>query len=238
MTKGETKLVLLRHRFATAEQFRAHLTSIEAHALLFFRDPRLELSTGSQALLELAFDNSEDTWVVRATALARAEGHGMWLAMPSARFAREARTGTFSQRSGRRLGADRIVRLRRASGSEYVIMLDDLSLGGARISGGLPPGLSRHDEVQIRLASPQTGEPMEPIFGRIAWCEDGEAGIEFDRTKPASRAAVTKLFQVLEGRWRTAREVRHLDLCCRDGKLLDPPAPRLRVDGKRVSVHD
>ena len=58
-------------------------------------------------------------------------------------------------------------------------------------------------------------------------------GIEIDRTKPASRAAITRLFQSLEERWRKAREVRHLDLCCRDGKRLDPIPPRVRVEGKR-----
>lgn len=238
MTKAETKLALLRHRFANAEQFRAHLTSMEAHSLLFFRDPALVLPVGAEALLEIAFDNSEDTLAVGAIALARAEGQGMWLAMPAARFAREARAGAIVHRSGRRLGADRIVRLRRRSGSECLVRLDDVSLGGGRISGGLPHGLSPHDEVEIRLATPQTGEPLDRISARVAWCDEGEAGIEFDRRNPASRAAATKLFQLLEARWRSAREARHLDLCCRDGKLLDPPAPRLRVAGTRISTLD
>ena len=238
MIKAETKLALLRHRFANAKQFRAHLTSLEAHSLLFFRDPALVLPIGAEALLEIAFDDSEDTQAVRATALARAEGQGMWLAMPSARFAREAHAGTIVHRSGRRLGADLIIRLRRPSGAECLVVLADVSVAGGRVSGGIPYGLSRHDEIEIRLASPQAGEPVDPISARVAWCEEGEAGIEIDRRKPASRAAATKLFEVLQARWRSAREVRHLDQCCRDGKLLDPPAPRVRVDGKRVSAQD
>lgn len=236
MTKAETKAVLLRHRFASVEQFRKHLTSMEAHALLFFRNAVASLPVGAEALLELAFDNSEDTWVVRANVLARAEGQGLWLAMPAARFAREGREGAIVQRKGRRLGADRVVRLRRASGTEHLVMLADLSLAGGRLSGGLPAGLARQDEVEIKLASPEPGEPLETISARVAWCDEGEAGIEIDRSKPAARAAVTKLFQLLEARWRTALEVRHLDACCREGKFFDPPAPRLRVDGKRVSV--
>ena len=236
MTRAETKLALLRQRFATEEQFRAHLTSMEEHSLLFFRDPGLALPIGAEALLEIALDDSENTYSVRASALARAEGHGVWLAMPAARFAREARGAGIVQRAGRRLGAERIIRLRRPSGSECLAVLADVSIGGGRLSGGLPYGLSRHDEVEIRLASPQMGEPLDPICARVAWCEGGEAGIEIDRRKPASRAAATKLFELLLTQWRSAREVRHLDLCCRDGKLLDPPAPRLRIDGKRIST--
>jgi hypothetical protein len=38
---------------------------------------------------------------------------------------------------------------------------------------------------------------------------------------------------VLEERWRGALELRHLDLCCKDGKLLDPPPPRMRNESKR-----
>jgi len=68
------------------------------------------------------------------------------------------------------------------------------------------------------------------------WVESGEAGLEFDRTKPGCRAAVAKLFQATEARWRTAREVRHPETCCRGGALLEPPAPRVRVDGKRPTV--
>lgn len=235
MKKAEpgARVALLRHRFASQEQFRAHLVAMEGSTLLFFRDPNPALAIGAEALLEIAFDNSEDTRVVRASAFARTEGQGIWLAMPSARLAREIREGDLVARRGRRLGADRSLRLRRESGTEHLVMLADLSLGGARLSGGLPAGLAKQDKIELQLSSPQSGEPVDSMSARVVWCEEGEAGIEIDRSKPSVRAAVTMLFRSLEARWLTAREVRHLDLCCRDGKLLDPPAPRLRGDGKR-----
>ncbi len=229
-TLAVSKLALLRQRFASAEQFRAHLVSAEGSFLIFFRDQALPLTIGAEALVEIAFDDSEDTWVVRAAAFSRAEGQGVWLAMPSARFAREVREG---DRKGRRLGADRVDKLRRQSGTQHLVMLADVSLGGLRFSGGLPAGLAAQDLVELRLASPEAGEPVDAIAGRVAWRDECDAVIEIDRTKPTSRAAITRLFQSLEERWRTAREVRHLDLCCRDGKRLDPIAPRLRVEGKK-----
>ena len=200
--------------------------------LLFFRDPALALAIGAEALLEIAFDNSEDSRVARAKAVVRAEGQGLWLAVPTARFAREDHAGALVVRRGRRLGAERIVHLRRQSGSHHLVMLADLSLGGARISG-VPPGLAREDQVEIALATPQPGEPTDLIAARVVWRDESDAGLEIDRRKASSRAAVTKLFQVLEVRWRSAVEVRHLDLCCRDGKLLDPPPPRVRSESDR-----
>ena len=205
---------------------------MEGSTLLFFRDPSAPLAIGAEALLELAFDNSEDTWVVRAKVLARAEGQGLWLAVPTARFASEMREDGLVARKGRRLGAERVVCLRRQSGAKHLVMLADLSLGGARISG-VPPGLTRHDLVEITLATPQPGEPMDPIAARVAWRDESDAGIEIDRRKQSSRAAITKLFLSLEERWRGSLELRHLDHCCKDGKVLDPPPPRVRTESKR-----
>jgi hypothetical protein len=230
------KLALLRQRFASMAQFRAHLVTTEGTVLLFFRDADLPVPIGSEALVEVAFDDSEDTRVVRALAFARAEGQGIWLAMPAARFAREVREGQLKERKGRRLGTDRVARLKRQSGSEFLVMLADVSLAGVRITGGLPKSLVANDTVELQLSAPQSGEPHDPIVGRVAWRDDTDAGVEVDRARPGSRAAITKLFQSLEQRWRSAREVRHLDLCCRDGKLLDPTPPRVRVEDRDLQV--
>src|SRR5438270_6185677 len=170
-----SKLALLRQRFASAAQFRAHLVAAEGSMLLFFRDPAAPLVIGGEALVEIAFDDSEDTRVVRAVALSRAEGQGIWLAMPSARFAREVREGDLKERKGRRLGAERVVRLRRQGGSEHVVMLADVSLGGVRIGGGLPAGMAAQDLVELRLASPEAGEPVDAIAGRVAWRDESDA---------------------------------------------------------------
>jgi len=51
-----------------------------------FRDTSLDLPAGTPALVEIVFDTTEDTRVLRTAVLARAEGLGLWLAMPNARF--------------------------------------------------------------------------------------------------------------------------------------------------------
>ena len=89
-------------------------------ALLFFRDASLDLPAATLALVEIVFDTTEDTRVVRTIVLARAEGLGLWLAMPNTRFAREVKERGLVARKGRRVGTDRYLRLKRQSGSEYI----------------------------------------------------------------------------------------------------------------------
>jgi hypothetical protein len=230
------KAVLLRLRFPTLDQLRAHLHVEDNATLLFFRDPGLELAAGTVALIEMVFDTSEETRVVRTTVLARAESAGLWLAMPNARFAREVKERGLVARRGRRVGADRFLRIRCESGCEHMVNMLDISLAGARIGGGVPVTMCPGDNVHVRLASTEVGETAEIGDARVVWVESGEAGLEFDRTKPACRATVAKMFQATEARWRSAREVRHPDTCCRGGALLEPPVPRVRVDGKRTTV--
>ena len=54
----------------------------------------------------LVFDDTEQTRVVRASVLARAEGQGLWLTILNTRFAREVRERGIVARKGRRVGAD------------------------------------------------------------------------------------------------------------------------------------
>ncbi len=227
------KAAMLRHRFASVEQLRAHVHAVDGAALIFFRDPGLQLASGTPALLEITFDSSEETRVLRTSVLARAEGAGLWLAMPHARFLREVHERGMVARKGRRLLTDRFLRLKRASGGEHLVALLDLSMAGARIGGGVPSSLAREDVVELKLASTEPGESAELGSARVAWSEDGEAGLEFDRKKESCRTAVAKLFRTLEATWRVARDTRHLDICCRNGALLEPPVPRVRIDGKR-----
>ena len=232
----QAKAALLRLRFPSLDQLRSHLHVEDNATLLFFRDAALDLPAGSTALIEMVFDTSEETRVVRTTVLARAEAAGLWLAMPNARFAREVKERGLLSRRGRRLGADRFLRLRREGGGEHMVNLVDVSLAGARIGGGVPASLSRGEIIDVRLASTEIGEAPEIGRAHVMWAEGGEAGLQFDRTQPPCRAAMAKLFQGTEARWRSARELRHPETCCRGGALLEPPVPRVRVDGKRPTV--
>ncbi|GAC1536163.1 MAG: hypothetical protein NVS2B9_01790 [Myxococcales bacterium] len=226
------RTALLRHRFTSVDQLKAHLHLVEGRSLLFFRDPTLSLAAGAPVRLEMTLANSEQTRVVRASMVARAEGVGLWLAMPNTRFARDVHDRGLLPRRGRRLEADRPVRIRRADGAESLVTLLDLSQAGARIGGGLPKSLATGSELEIRCAFLEVGQPSELGHATVVWVEEGEAGLRFDRASPASRIAVGKLFQSLQREWEKARTIDHLPHCCVGGALLDPALPRLRFDGK------
>lgn len=230
---AKKKALLLRHRFENLDQLRNHLHVVDGSTLLFYRDPRLAVVTGSPVLLEITFDASEQTRAIRATVLARAEGQGVWLEAPNARFAREVKEKGLSARKGRRLATDEMVRLKRPGG-EHMVRLLDLSIGGARIGGGIPQQLAAGTVVALTIAPPEAGRAPEVTRGRIVWVEDGEAGIMFDRDMESSRVAAGRLFRSLEQPWAQAREIRHLPNCCLNGQVLDPPVPRVRVDGKQA----
>jgi hypothetical protein len=226
------KAVLLRHRFDDVEQLRRHLHEVDGTTLLFFRDPVLYVKAGVNALVELAFESSEQTRMLRASVLARNEGQGVWLVVPNTRFARDVRQQGLAARKGRRLGCDEYVRLRRSGGLEHMVRLFDISMGGARIGGGLPPQLTRGSAVALTLPQIETGRAPEITHGKIVWAEDGEAGIMFDRDVASSRVAAGRFFRSLEEPWRKAREIRHLPTCCQNGQVTDPPLPRVRNEGK------
>jgi hypothetical protein len=226
------KTILLRHRFDDLEQLRRHLHEADGTTLLFFRDPLLRVTTGMNALVEIAFQSSEQTRMLRASVLARNEGQGVWLVVPNTRFAREVREQGLVPRKGRRLGCDEYIRLRRGEGLEHMVRLFDISIGGARIGGGLPPQLTPGTVVALTLPALESGRAPEITRGKIVWAEDGEAGVMFDRDVSSSRVAAGRFFRSLEEPWAKAREIRHLPTCCQNGQVTDPPLPRVRNDNK------
>jgi hypothetical protein len=232
MANEDRRSTLLRHRFESVEQLRAHLHDVDGRTLLFFRDPTLGLGAGASVLLELTFAMSEQTRVVRANLVSRSEGQGSWLAIANGRFARDVHDRGLIPRRCRRLGADRPLRIRRANGSEHLVTLLDLSIAGARIGGGLPRTITQGSELDLRLASNESG--LIPDLGRatVVWMDDGEAGLTFDRAVSACRVSVGRLFQALQREWEKARSVDHLSGCCAGSGLIEPPVPRLRADGK------
>jgi hypothetical protein len=230
MANGDRR-TLLRHRFDSAEQLKAHLHVAEGRGLLFFRDPALELAAGATVLLELTFATSEQTRVLRASMVVRTD-QGSWLVIPDMRFVREVHDRGLIARRNRRLGADLPVRIRRRNGQEYLLALLDLSIGGARLGRGLPNSLEPGTDVEVTLACPGVGQTAALGQGKVSWVEDGEAGLLFDRASSACRVSVGRLFQSLQKEWENARTIDHLRGCCTGGALQEPPVPRLRADGK------
>jgi hypothetical protein len=223
------RTVLLRQRFNSSEQIARHLHVVEGSTLLFFRAPTLVVPVGSPVLLELCLEASDQTRLMRGSVLARAEEHGLWLQFAGTRFAGKMDGPSVLPRKMRRVGTDRLVRLRRLRG-EYLGMLLDVSQGGARVGGGLPPGLANGHEVSVVLAAPERGDPTELGKAKVVWVRDGEAGLAFDRGSAQARVAIAKFYQSVAEPWSGAIEVQHLRDCCGSAGVREPPMPRLGTE--------
>src|SRR5947207_3276755 len=123
------RAVLLRQRFGTVEQIANHLHHVEGSTLFFFRAPNLDVPAGTTVLIELCLDASDQTRLLRGSVLARAEEQGLWLQFPATKSARELEKRTLAPRKSRRVGTDRLVRLRCSRTSEYLTALLDVSQG-------------------------------------------------------------------------------------------------------------
>src|SRR5262249_15791235 len=54
MEAKKAKAILLRHRYDDVEQLRRHLHVVDGATLIFYRDPKLNVTTGATVLIEIA----------------------------------------------------------------------------------------------------------------------------------------------------------------------------------------
>jgi hypothetical protein len=213
--------VLLRYRFESLEQVKAHLNVLTGgRSLLFYPAPAVQGAGGDRVLLEVS--EGEQQMLLRGTVLSRVEG-GMWLDFPDGRLARWLGARSAVGRHQRRLPADLMVDVRGAV--HRLGRLLDVSLGGGRLVG--VPGLTAGNLVQLKLVSQLADMPTELGQAQVVRVVPGEAAIKFVRSDPATRMAATKLFEALRARWAASPEVIHRPQCCAAGQVLAPTMPRV-----------
>jgi hypothetical protein len=208
--------ILLRYRFAARAQASRHYHVRETAGLVFFPGTDSRARAGSTAMLELSFDDTEQTRMITCEVAALAQD-GMWLRSADLALGRELE-GMMPQRKHRRLGANLFLELRRGS-HRTVVTLRDLSLGGAAL--GNVNGLTAGETLQARLLSPVSGVPTDLGDVAVVSTEGGRAGVRFDRVDARARLAVGRLYAALDDAWAKAKSVDHNPQCCRE-TCLDP----------------
>ena len=213
---------LLRYRFDTVAQTRAHLHAAADGTLLFFRGGG-KRPPGAQVLVELAFRDSEQVRLLRGVQARDVPGEGSWLKFAQGQVLPEVETGLLARRQHRRYGADLPLQVLRAAGDDAKGPLEgrlhDLSLVGARLAGeslGLRPGT----KVALRVPGADNAGPAT-----VVWANRQGAGLYFDRADPACRAWVGSLYAGLQQAWQVAPESVHPRACCQAGMILEPPLP-------------
>ena len=127
-----------------------------------------------------------------------------------------------------RIGCDEPVEARSGHRVNEGRMLD-LSPGGARLCGitGFAPG----DHIELRILSAGELTFHDLSYAHVVWVEDGEMGVQFDRTDSVGRSAVARLLVETEELWAAAWEGTHPPTCCGERGLLDPVPARERAAG-------
>jgi hypothetical protein len=174
-------------------------------------------------MLEMLFDDSEQTRVVAGEIVAMVDG-GCWIRSPDLALGRELE-GLMPSRHHRRLGANLFLELRRG-GHRILVTLRDLSLGGAQIAG--VQGIAMGEMLQARLVSPMAAVPTDLGSVNVIWLAPGRAGLRFDRADSRARLAVGKLYSALEEAWRVAPVQMHNPVCCRES-CLDPSPDEIKL---------
>ena len=212
----------LRYRFDHLEQARAHVVRAGEHSLFFFRHPRLSLSPGSSVQMEWTFQNAEPARMLHGTAIENVDRCGVWMELHDTRPLRELRS-LHNVRRHRRMATDRAIQIASSAQVEGGRLLD-VSAGGARISGGT--GIARGDIVELRLpAHDDPGFFHELGNAYVAWAENGEMGVQFDRLDSSSRTAVIELVRSVADAWASALESRHPSWCCVEAGPIEVPLP-------------
>ncbi len=223
---GAQNTRLLRYRFHHPDQLPRHLHQIDGRALFFFRDPMNPMTAGNRVVLDIGFEITDEQHVLRGSVLS-GEGdplEGYWLEFPAQRLIRRLREGRPSARRQRRIPVDVMVEILRHGRANTVGWLLDISVTGARIARieniGLPG-----DPFEMKLFAARGTWPNETVRATIAWVEEKEAGIVFQRDDATTRAWTAKLTRAAQAQWSSAREMLHPPMCCAEGKSLDPAVP-------------
>ena len=212
----------LRYRLDSVAQTRAHLHLEEKRTLLFFPDGAGTLPAGESVLLELAFADTEQTRLLRGSALGSSPGEGSWLELEhQGLVSAETESGLLSRRQHRRFGADLPVDVL-AGDLGFPARLQDVSLVGARVLGA---GFALRPGARISLKLHEAGYPERVGPAIAVWSNRSGAGLYFDRQDAAARAGVGTLYAALQRAWQNPRSAVHRRGCCQAGLLLEPPLP-------------
>lgn len=223
---------LLRYRFDGFWQARRHVHVLEGRQLLFFPHLQPNLRDGQGVVLELCFNDSDQTAQAAGTvhSVETSGVRGAWLELFSLRLLEGlGQSMDKPRRKHRRLAADAVMRLERPGAMGSIARLADVSSGGARLVGVSGMWRAGTEIFLSELKGP-------PLRGTVIWAREGQVALSFARADAQTRKGVQRLLDGAVPAWSKAAEARHPAGCgCGvGGTLVEPLLPRAahrRVEG-------
>lgn len=213
----------LRYRFEQSAQAKAHVHVDGDRRFFFYRDPLLRLAAATPVTLEWTFATGDATRLLRGTVTGFIEGCGVWIELLDPRPLRDLGPAPYTRRS-RRMATNLEVVVEGQGARARVL---DLSQRGARLTGVREAVRG----AELRLGLPAGGGAVEPLgVVVVAWSEDGECGVRFDRRDPQAAGAVAQLVREIKEGWVRAWNAAHPSFCCRERGLIEPALLRPSCD--------
>jgi hypothetical protein len=218
---------LLKVRFNDVAQLHNHLHVTEGRTLFFFRGTQGALVAGARVVVQFLLANGQVS-TQRGSVIGRVDGDqtGAWIEFPDSRLVKKLDQG-LRARTQPRIACDLLVEVRQDS-DPYVARIVDVSLAAMRVLGA--PGLRKGPPVDARLIG--AGPALPSQLGRAevvrSDANGADVALKFMRADPAARIASTRLLQALHETWTHAPELAHPPMCCKDGRVLEPPVPHIK----------
>jgi hypothetical protein len=206
----------LRYRIESPRAMREHLHFVDGAGYFFF--PAAAAPKGTLASLQVDFWLTDQVILLRGWVWARSSGAGIWLELAGAERALR-RIENAPKRSELRVGSEQLVLVEADGLAALLCRLRDVSEGGARLAA-LPADAGEPGQ-QVRVALPEAGASGAQLeaYGRVAWAEQGEVGVAWEREDALSRAAVRRLVQHATEEWEEASAAEHSGRCkCAGGE--------------------
>jgi hypothetical protein len=206
----------LRYRIQSPRAMREHLHFVDGAGYFFF--PAAMAPKGTLASLEVDFWLTDQVMLLRGWVWARSTGAGIWLELAGAERALR-RIENAPKRSELRVGSEQLVLVEAEGLAALLCRLRDVSEGGSRLAA-LPADAGEPGQ-RVRVALPEAGASGAQLeaYGRVAWVQQGEVGVTWERENALSRAAVRRLLQHAREEWEEASTAEHSRRCkCAGGE--------------------
>jgi hypothetical protein len=209
----------LRYVVDTPRRLRQHIHFVDGTGYFYF--PEAVAPQGVPVALWLSFTASEAAALLRGWVWARPD-RGLWLELPNAERHLE-RLENARQRTEPRVASEQLVLAEAQYRPAMLCRLRDVSLGGARLVA--MPADAGTLGARIRIALPEAsraGTQLEAM-GRVVWFSPAEVGVSWDPRDALSREAVSRLVEIAEEEWISARSSAHPRSCrCMARDMADP----------------
>jgi len=200
----------LRYEIDSPRRLREHVHLVDGAGYFFF--PGAVAPKGTLASLEIGFSAPVQVATLRGWVWARSSGGGLWLELAGAQRCLDKLEGA-PARCEQRFASDQLVLAEAEGLAALLCRLRDVGEGGARLAAMPSDAGAPGQPMRIALPEADPGGAQFEALGRVAWAQEGEVGVSWNRQHAGTRAAVRRLMKNARSEWEDAKTAVHPASC-------------------------